>query len=327
MSNEIIFTIGRMNPPTSGHQGLIRKMMEKALEIGINRVYIILSGTVDDKKNPLTCKFKKELIIGNSKDVSTIVENLKRKWIDEKVLNKDEIEWVHKCQVIIICMNEPDIDTKIYGTNPILKCINYLIHNYESNKIMEKSFLFIGEDRGNDFKWISNSKNLGSLEIIPLERPEGAISATYIRNLAIDGKEEDFLGEMENVGISRERGLEVYSEIRKALSSTQSKKKNITKKKDMVTEIIEDLKSVIPENIVKLSPTSTTAIKRRKTMKKETKTEKEPESEPEEIIEKEEDVKETKRKKTMKKDAEKENSSKLTKTTRIRISKKKEEGK
>lgn len=324
MSNKMIFTIGRMNPPTSGHQGLIRKMMEKALEIGINRVYIILSGTVDDKKNPLNCKFKKDLIIGNSKDVSSIVENLKRKWIDEKALNKEEIEWVHKCQVIIICMNDPDIDTKIYGSNPILKCINYLIHNYESDKIMEKSFLFVGEDRGNDYGWISNSQNLGKLEIFPLERPEGAISATYIRNLAIDGKEDDFLGEMENVGISRERGLEVYSEIRKALSSTQSKKKNVTKKKNMVTEITDDLKSVMSEISVKISPTATTATKRKKTVKKSPESEKE--EEPEEIIEKEEDVKLTKRKKTVKKDAESENSPKLTKTTRTRMSKKKEEG-
>ena len=271
MSDKMIFTIGRMNPPTSGHQGLIRKMMEKALELGINRVYIILSGTVDDKKNPLTCKFKKDLIIGNSKDVSSIVENLKRKWIDEKSLNKEEIEKVHKCQVIIICMNDPDIDTKIYGNNPILKCINYLIHNYESGKIMEKTFLFVGEDRGNDYGWISNSKNLGTLEIFPLERPEEAISATYVRNLAIDGKEEDFLGEMERVGISRERGIEVYSEIRKALSNTQSKKKNVTKKKNIVTkEVTEDLNSVMSENTVKISPTATTATatKKRKTVKK-----------------------------------------------------------
>jgi nicotinic acid mononucleotide adenylyltransferase len=321
MGEKIIFTIGRMNPPTSGHQGLIRKMMEKALEIGINRVYIILSGTVDDKKNPLTCKFKKELIMGNSKDVSSIVENLKRKWIDEKALKPEEIEWVHKCQVIIICMNDPDIDTKLYGTNPILKCIHYLIRNYESGKMMEKSFLFVGEDRGNDYGWISNSKNLGKLEIIPLERPEGAISATYIRNLAIDGKEEDFLGEMEKVGISRERGMEVYLEIRKALSTSELKKKNVTKKKNRITEITEDLKSMMSE-AVKLSPMATT-IKRRKTVKKSP----EKEEEPEEIVEKEEDEKLTKRKKTVKKEAEKEDSPKLTKTTRTRMSKKKEEGK
>ena len=305
----MIFTIGRMNPPTSGHQGLIRKMMEKALEIGINRVYIILSGTVDDKKNPLTCKFKKELITGNSKDVSSIVENLKRKWIDEKSLNNEKIEWVHKCQVIIICMNDPDIDTKIYGSNSILKCINYLIHNYEYGKTMKQSLLFVGEDRGNDYGWISNSKNLGKLEIFPLERPEGAISATYVRNLAIDGKEDDFLGEMEKVGISHDRGMEVYSEIRKALS----KKKNVTKKKHKVTEeVTEDLKSVMSENTVKISPVATTATKRKKTVKKS------PEKESE-------DVKPTKRKTTVKKSPELEIEIR-PKTTRTRISKKKEEG-
>jgi hypothetical protein len=95
----------------------------------------------------------------------------------------------------------------------------------------------------------------------------------------------------------------------------------MTKKKNRITEMTEDLKSMMSE-AVKISPMATT-IKRRKTTKKSP----EIDAEPEEIVEKEEDEKLTKQKRTVKKEAEKENSPKLTKSTRTRMSKKKEEGK
>ena len=55
----IIFTIGRMNPPTSGHLKLIQTLMEKALKLGEEKIYIILSHTQDMKTNPLSCSIKK----------------------------------------------------------------------------------------------------------------------------------------------------------------------------------------------------------------------------------------------------------------------------
>ena len=62
--DKIIFTIGRMNPPTSGHQSLIRAMMEEAVCSNVGVVYVILSSSVDKIKNPLKCSRKKELLVG-----------------------------------------------------------------------------------------------------------------------------------------------------------------------------------------------------------------------------------------------------------------------
>jgi len=221
----MIFTIARMNPPTSGHQGLIRKMMEKALEMELDRIYIILSGTLDGK-NPLDCETKKELLVGN---VSSVVENLKQKWIAEGGMDEGVVGGIRGCQVIVVCMTDASIDTGKYGTNPILKCINYIMDVYEKGKDTQKSILFVGEDRGNSYGWISSGLKLGVLEIIPLERPEGAISATFVRGLAMEGNQEGFLEEMEKIGITRSRGEEVYLEIRRKLGDSLKKSKKTTK--------------------------------------------------------------------------------------------------
>lgn len=69
--NTIIFTIGRMNPPTPGHIKLIATMMQSNFDLppddlGRGRVYIILSHSEtvygSDAKNPLGCNRKRELL-------------------------------------------------------------------------------------------------------------------------------------------------------------------------------------------------------------------------------------------------------------------------
>jgi hypothetical protein len=235
---KIIFTIGRMNPPTSGHQGLIRKMMEEALHIGLKKIYIILSASVDKTKNPLKCSKKKELLVG---DVSNIVEDLKRKWISEKT---GDMENIRACEVIVICMDDPEINSEKYGKHPILKCLGYLLDKYEGGRGKGETMLFVGEDRMNDYGWISEyaSENLGRLTIVPVSRPSGAISATYVRGLAMDGNLEGFLGEMERIGIVRERGEDVYLEIRRALDEklkshgiSQKKTEKMSKKRARIS--------------------------------------------------------------------------------------------
>ena len=53
----VLFTYGRMNPPTIGHEKLINKMFELARKVkGDARVY--LSHTKDRKKNPLDYRTK-----------------------------------------------------------------------------------------------------------------------------------------------------------------------------------------------------------------------------------------------------------------------------
>ena len=61
----IIFTIGRMNPPTSGHMKLIQALLHKADDMREKIVYIVLSSTDDPGKkqtDPLPCEIKKQIL-------------------------------------------------------------------------------------------------------------------------------------------------------------------------------------------------------------------------------------------------------------------------
>jgi len=52
--NTFIFTFVRMNPPTPGHLLLIKNLIDKALQVGSEKAYIITSSSMDGK-NPLPC--------------------------------------------------------------------------------------------------------------------------------------------------------------------------------------------------------------------------------------------------------------------------------
>ena len=41
-NNTIIFTMARMNPPTPGHLELIKTLIDQALRLKVNKVFIIL---------------------------------------------------------------------------------------------------------------------------------------------------------------------------------------------------------------------------------------------------------------------------------------------
>lgn len=52
MKNTIVLAFGRMSPPTVGHELLVRKVTDVAIDRGADHV-IYLSKTQDKKKNPL----------------------------------------------------------------------------------------------------------------------------------------------------------------------------------------------------------------------------------------------------------------------------------
>ena len=53
-NNTFIFSFVRMNPPTPGHLVLIKNLIDKAVELGSEKAYIITSSSVDGK-NPMPC--------------------------------------------------------------------------------------------------------------------------------------------------------------------------------------------------------------------------------------------------------------------------------
>ncbi len=53
-NNTFIFSFVRMNPPTPGHLDLIKAMIDKAIQFGTEKIYVLTSSSLDGK-NPLPC--------------------------------------------------------------------------------------------------------------------------------------------------------------------------------------------------------------------------------------------------------------------------------
>lgn len=70
-----VFAFGRMNPPTTGHEKLIKKVVDVASKNGATP-FVFVSHTQDTKKNPLSAKDKvKYLKLGVPEAASCIVYN------------------------------------------------------------------------------------------------------------------------------------------------------------------------------------------------------------------------------------------------------------
>ena len=217
INSNIIFTIGRMNPPTTGHMKLIERMIVTALDTNVKKIYIILSATVDNEKNPLECIDKQKLLL------NFVIDKVKTNIIEKKKYDKTEI---NKLIIEIICMNDPRIKT----SNSILQTILFMIQQNNPSNIQ----LIIGEDRIKDYKWITKylPENVNFAEPIDVKRPGDAISATKIRNMAISGHFDEFSNEMKDTGIDDNNILEIYDSIRNKIvpKSSKSRKTKSSKK-------------------------------------------------------------------------------------------------
>ena len=69
--NTFIFCYVRMNPPTPGHLDLIKTMIYKAIDMKVNKIYVIMSSSIDGK-NPLPCN---EITLTNFKNKKTKTKN------------------------------------------------------------------------------------------------------------------------------------------------------------------------------------------------------------------------------------------------------------
>lgn len=196
-TNEIILTIGRMNPPTTGHMELIRVMVKEAVKKNIPKVFIILSGTEDKEKNPFSCQEKIVFL-------EPMIERIKQ---EEETPN---------IGVEIVCMNDQTISR--FGKNPILKCTFYILSQYGFPREGLTVNLVIGEDRQHEFNWIGKTlagcgETPVDFNVIALSRPVGAISATEIRNLSLEGNRKDFIDKMMPTGIPEDKLIEMFETI------------------------------------------------------------------------------------------------------------------
>jgi hypothetical protein len=218
--NIVIFTIGRMNPPTPGHMLLIEKLINRAASLEQTKIGIILSHSQDLPKNPFNCEEKRKLLLSGM--IQTVKEKIKNN-IKNNINTYNPpilIENIDRIEPIIICMDDPT--PKEYGNHPIIKSINVLLSNYTN--VIERAILIIGEDRVLSYDWIL--KNLRERtppiisEIESLPRPKGAISATEIRGYAMSGDKDNFLLKMRSTGLSEYALIELYTQLHELLTAS-----------------------------------------------------------------------------------------------------------
>jgi nicotinic acid mononucleotide adenylyltransferase len=207
----IVFTIGRMNPPTSGHLLLIRTMMMRALEFREPRINVILSHTTDTKKNPLECSKKREILL------ELIMNGLKPRLIDE-ISNTYDKNFIRDMEIRVLCTQDPEVQAQ-FGKFP-MNSINALLSEYPHSSSLH---LVIGEDRATDYEWIMNSLEKreepvhGTIEAVL--RPKGAMSATFIRSLVLEGDKDGFLQVMSDGGMDERIANQLYNELEQRLVS------------------------------------------------------------------------------------------------------------
>ena len=205
----IIIGIGRMNPPTTGHMLIFKDMINMAVTNNVTQINFILSSTQDPIKNPLPCDEKRNLLV--DKTVSNaIIDTVKEQMIAENAENQERITNV---KVNIICTPR----TK----SPIPDAFYKILTEYGYPRENIKIILVIGKDRENEFNWLVRNKNPPiEMEQYILERSPEDISATEIRNYAMNGDMNDFMAKMRGTGLSDEILLTLFNELHTILSKT-----------------------------------------------------------------------------------------------------------
>ena len=271
----IIFTIGRMNPPTPGHMKLIQTIMEAnedlpAYDKGRGRVYIILSHTKDNKRNPLSCDRKKNLFLANG-----MIDRIKT---NNPRLNKIDVD--------ILCTYEPNEFSEECGKTFIISQLCRIIKSEEKKKnTITNAELILGSDRQGAFGQIPDyfsNKNITFNEIGPygtrlfqkyddkLSRiePKGNeayidnesmiilpenMSGTLIRSLVEKNQESRFVKLYENAGLSKEEATSLFHELVHELynkgpsvKTVKVKKPSASKAKEKSASPIETMKSTSP---------------------------------------------------------------------------------
>ena len=220
--NTFIFSFVRMNPPTPGHLDLIKSMIDKAISLGVNKVYVITSSSLDGK-NPLPCspdsvpkpknktdaKIISEILDSNSIFKSSVLNEMissYKKQLIEMEPSEEKKLLINNFQVIVLCsvgspfafifniIKNDFIDKSIPKINMIFivgrdraDFLDTIIDNYRTKDFIESVDGLILERHG-----MESLKNIGigDRDISAISNSE--YSASFIRGLVKNGRREDF---------------------------------------------------------------------------------------------------------------------------------------
>jgi hypothetical protein len=253
-----------MNPPTPGHLGLIKTLIEKALELNTNKVFIILSKTIDEK-NPLACDNPSDIELSYKKEIIGPMVRVLKEQMKHDTTDAIKIEKIDNVNVITICV--PDIKGATPFT-PLYSIIygNGELYNFFSDSSLLNMFLIIGDDRADLLesvkKQFNGKEKIGTVngEVLPREEmsrysdmncdqlkdidistiPTSAFSASFVRNIVKCGLKDQFidvyrpyfdLKTMDKLYLSIQSGLkEQINTGKKRKRGGKKSKKNKTRK-------------------------------------------------------------------------------------------------
>jgi predicted RNA binding protein YcfA (HicA-like mRNA interferase family)/nicotinic acid mononucleotide adenylyltransferase len=222
--NTMVFSFVRMNPPTPGHLVLVKNLIDKAVSIGSNKIYVLTSSSIDGK-NPIQCN---QVIVPKAKNKSDEVilrqmleqpDRMDKKTIVEKMIHsyqselaKDESiptekrKSIEEMKIVVLCS----------VGNPISFIGSVIYQDFVNQGIPKTNLFFIvGRDRADLLDTIVDvfkTKNyIHSIDGMVLER-EGMrtlktvgtknrtiaeiapseYSASFVRNLVKKDNKEDF---------------------------------------------------------------------------------------------------------------------------------------
>lgn len=246
--NTFIFSFVRMNPPTPGHMSLVGTMINKAIDLNADRIYIITSSSVDGK-NPLPCS-SDAIPKPKTKNEAAILSQMQPNLIYKSSV-LDKMVASYKQQLI---NSETDEDKKmqIANLNVIVICSIgnpfSFIHNIIKTDFVEKGvpninmFFIVGRDRADFLDTIVDNfrqrdyinsisglvlpregmealknQGMGTRSISDIDPSE--YSASFIRNLVKNSQKSDF-AQVYSQYISPDETEKLYETIK---SGTQMK--------------------------------------------------------------------------------------------------------
>jgi hypothetical protein len=222
-NNTFIFSFVRMNPPTPGHLLLIKTLIDKAVELGSEKVYVITSSSVDGK-NPIPCSVDTIPTSKNKADGNIIAQMTQNNSIYKSMILEEMIS-TYKRQLVDKLYGDDIKREKIQNLRVIVLCstgnpfgfIGSVIYRDFIQKGIPKvnMFFVVGRDRA-DFldtivdnfrtrdyinsidgeilgrEGMSSLKNvgMGSRTIADINPSE--YSASFVRGLVKNNKKEEF---------------------------------------------------------------------------------------------------------------------------------------
>ena len=246
-----------MNPPTPGHLLLIENMILDAVKTGVNKIFIILSHSMDNDENPLHCSTKRDVLLYPS------IEKLKQELMKQYPDKARQIQAVH---VEINCMDDQDVMERELKVG-ILSSIKFILSRFYGwpGRSNLKLRLIIGDDRNYQFVGTTLSRynppvdfeqtqlnrsdmskfksmSEGELQILDIKTvPSEAMSASLLRRLVKYRLRDKFKEIMERAYTDPTQIEELWDELVNILpdestripdeSSTRGGKRKYTHKK------------------------------------------------------------------------------------------------